>query len=76
MDAPYHSGNTIEGKPARKIHEIDVQELFCPGMVLDMRPCAKPNTAFTIDELHAAIDAVGRPIQDGDAVMLRTGQER
>ncbi len=76
VDAPYHSGNTIEGKPARKIHEIDVQELFCPGMVLDMRPYAKPNTAFSIDDLQAAIDAVGRPIEEGDAVMLRTGQER
>ncbi len=69
VDAPYHSGNIIEGKPARKIHEIDVQELFCPAMVLDMRPYAKP-------DLQAAIDAVGRPIEEGDAVMLRTGQER
>jgi kynurenine formamidase len=76
VDAPYHSGNTIEGKPARKIHEIDVQELFCPGMVLDMQPYAKPGEAFTIEELQAAIDTVGRPIEDGDAVMLRTGQER
>jgi len=76
VDAPYHSGNTIEGKQARKIHEIDLQELFCPGMVLDMRPHAKPGEAFTVDELQAAIDTVGRPIEDGDAVMLRTGQER
>ena len=76
VDAPYHSGNLIEGKPARKIHEIDLQELFCPGMVLDMRPYERRNDAYTIEELQAAIDAVGRPIQTGDAVLLRTGQER
>ena len=76
VDAPYHSGNTIEGRRARRIHEIDVQELYCPGRVLDMRPYAKPNEAFAIADLRAAIDAVGRPIREGDAVMLRTGQER
>lgn len=76
VDAPYHSGNRIAGKTARRLHEIDVQELFCPGMVLDMRGHAKPGEAFAIDALQAAIDAVGRPIAEGDAVLLRTGQER
>ncbi len=75
VDAPYHSGNIVEGRPARKIHEIDLQELFCPGMVLDMRPFSRKNDAYTVDELKQAIDATGRPIQAGDAVMLRTGQE-
>jgi kynurenine formamidase len=75
VDAPYHSGNRSEGKPARKIHEIELQELFCSAMVLDMRRYLRRNDAYSIDELRQAIDAVGRPIQPGDAVLLRTGQE-
>lgn len=75
VDAPYHSGNLSEGKPSRKVHEIDLQELFCPGMVLDMRRYQRRNDAYTVDELQEAIEAVGRPIRQGDAVLLRTGQE-
>lgn len=76
VDAPYHSGNLIEGKPARKMHEIDLQELFCPAMVLDLRPFAGRPGAYTVEELQQAIDAVGRPINPGDAVLLRTGSEQ
>ena len=75
VDAPYHSGNLVEGKPARKLHQIDLQELFCHGMVLDMRKFQRRNDAYTVAELQEAIDAVGRPIEPGDAVLLRTGQE-
>lgn len=76
VDAPMHSGNLIEGKPARTLSDIDLAELYRPGMVLDMREFAKPGEAFTIEELEAAIRATGREVQRGDALLLRTGQER
>lgn len=75
VDAPLHSGNTVEGKPARTISDIALGELFRPGIVLDLRDSVESGKAIEIDALQAAIDAV-RPIEAGDAVLLRTGQER
>lgn len=75
VDAPLHSGTQCEGKPARTIDQIDLNELYRPGMVLDLRPWAKGGEYITPDMLDRAIAAVGRPVQPGDAVLLRTGQE-
>lgn len=76
VDAPLHSGRRIEGRPARTISDIDIEELFRPGMVLDVRAHVEPGTAISIAALETAIEATGRDIQDGDAVLIRTGQER
>jgi kynurenine formamidase len=76
VDAPLHSGSTSEGKPARTVDMIDLNELFCPGMVLDVREWAMPNQAISVEALERAIRATGRKIRKGDAVLLRTGQER
>lgn len=76
VDAPLHSGRTIEGRPARTISDIGIEELFRPGMVLDLRDHVEPSTGITIDALKAAIQANGKDIEAGDAVLLRTGQER
>lgn len=76
VDAPLHSGRTIEGKPARTISDIELDELFRPGIVLDLRDHVQPETAIAIDALKAAIRATGTDIHEGDAVLLRTGQER
>src|SRR5699024_2798019 len=32
--------------------------------------------ALTVEALEKAIDATGRPVQQGDALLIRTGQER
>jgi len=76
VDAPIHSGNLIEGKPARTISDIDLSELYRPGMVLDVRPWAAPGEGIAIEALQKAIAATGRQIHEGDAVLIRTGQER
>jgi kynurenine formamidase len=76
VDAPLHSGNLIEGKPARTISDIALDELYRPGMVLDVREWAQPGEAISIDALRRAIEATGRDVQQGDALLLRTGQER
>ncbi|WP_158885141.1 cyclase family protein [Amycolatopsis anabasis] len=75
VDAPLHSGKTCEGRPARTIGDIGLEELFCPGMVLDVRPWAKPGEAIPVSALETAIEATGRTIGEGDAVLIRTGQE-
>ncbi|MFT4009460.1 MAG: cyclase family protein [Nocardioidaceae bacterium] len=76
VDAPLHSGSIVEGKPARTISDIDLSELYRPGMVLDVREYAAPGEAITVDALEQAIKATGREVRQGDALLLRTGQER
>lgn len=76
VDAPFHSGNQIEGKPARTISDIGLDELYRPGMVLDLRESVQPEAGITVAALEAAIAATGKDVEPGDAVMLRTGQER
>jgi kynurenine formamidase len=76
VDAPFHSGATVEGRAARTITDIDLDELYRPGVVLDVRPWAKAGEAITIEMLDKALEATGGPIEQGMAVMIRTGQER
>ena len=45
VDAPLHYGSTCEGKPARTIEGIALDELYCDGLVLDLRELAKPGQA-------------------------------
>jgi kynurenine formamidase len=44
--------------------------------VLDVRPWAKLGEEITVEMLDAALAATGCKINQGDAVLLRTGQER
>ena len=76
VDAPLHYGSTCEGKPARTIEQIGLDELFCDALVLDMRSAAAPGKGFSVDELKRAVDANGGEVTPGSAILLRTGQER
>ncbi len=76
VDAPLHSGSKIMGLLARTITDIPLEELYRPGIVLDVRPWAKHNEEITIEMLDAAMAATGTTIKQGDAVLIRTGQER
>jgi kynurenine formamidase len=76
VDAPLHSGSRTAGKPARTITDIALDELYRPGLVLDVRPWARSGEEITIEMLDAALAATGHKIHDGDAVLIRTGQER
>lgn len=76
VDAPLHYGSKCEGKPARTISDIALDELFVDGFVLDLRDKAAPGEAIAVDVLKTAIQENGAEITRGAAVMLRTGQER
>lgn len=76
VDAPLHSGSRIMGLLARTITDIPLEELYRPGIVLDVRPWVKPMQEITIEMLDAALAATGTTIKQGDAVLIRTGQER
>jgi kynurenine formamidase len=76
VDAPLHSGSKIMGLLARTITDIPLEELYRPGIVLDVRPWVQPMQEITIEMLDAALAATGTTIKQGDAVLIRTGQER
>jgi len=76
VDAPLHYGSTCEGRPARTISDIGLDELYCEGVVLDVREDARPGEALPVAALERAIEATGADVAEGSAVLLRTGQER
>lgn len=76
VDAPLHSGSRCEGEVSRTICEISLNELFCNAIVLDVREWAKSSEEITVDMLDQALAATGCEIRSGDAVLIRTGQER
>jgi len=76
VDAPLHYGSTCEGKPSRTITDLDLQELYCDGLVLDLRNSAKPSEGISVEILQAALEANGGEVTQGCAIVLRTGQER
>ncbi|WP_382153820.1 cyclase family protein [Hydrogenophaga sp. ANAO-22] len=76
VDAPMHSGSRCAGQPARTIDQIALDELYCPGVVLDLRAMVEPCGAITPAMLNEALGAAGVGDIAGHAVLLRTGQER
>lgn len=76
VDAPLHYGSICEGKPARTITDIALEELFVDGFVLDLRERAEPGKAIEVDALEAAIKDNGAELVPGCALMIRTGQEK
>ena len=75
VDAPLHYGSTCEGKPARTITDIDIGELYCDALVLDLRGKVEKGRGITVEALQAALTANGGSPTPGCAILLRTGQE-
>ncbi len=75
VDAPLHYGSTSEGRPARTITDIALEELYVEAIVLDLRDSA-PGEGIAVSALEAALKANGAPVPKGGAVLIRTGQER
>lgn len=75
VDAPLHYGSTCEGKPARTIGDIALDELYCDGLVLDLRGKAEPGEGIEVKVLEQALAENGAAVTEGAAILLRTGQE-
>lgn len=76
VDAPLHYGSTCEGRPARTITDIELGELYCDAIVLDLRGRCNLAEPIPVDALADAYAANGATASPGSAVLLRTGQER
>lgn len=75
VDAPLHYGSTCEGKPARTISDIALDELYADGLVLDLRGKCQQGESISLEALKEAIAENPGEITPGCALMLRTGQE-
>ena len=76
VDAPWHYGSTTAGKPAKKIDEIPLEELYCDAVVLDLTAKKGTGSGVTVDELQAALKTADYKIKKGDAVLLRFDHDK
>src|SRR3972149_7020828 len=49
VDAPLHYGSMCEGKPARTITDLKLEELYVDAIVLDLRGKVKPAEAIEVE---------------------------
>jgi len=75
VDAPLHYGSTCEGQPSRTVTDIRLDELYCDGIVLDLRGSCERGKGIGVDALERALAENGADITAGSAVLIRTGQE-
>lgn len=76
VDAPWHYGKTSAGKKAKTVDEIDLQDLFCDAVVLNLSHKKGSGEAITVDDLERALDKAGCQIKTGDAVLIRTDHDK
>ena len=61
VDAPLHYGSHCEGKPSRSISDIDISELYCPAVVLDLRNRCEPGKGIEVEALRRRSAKTGIP---------------
>ncbi len=77
VDAPWHYGSTCEGRPARTIDQIALEELIdVDAVVLDVSHKRGTSSPITIEDLQEAEKKCGRQIKSGDAVLIRTDHDK
>jgi kynurenine formamidase len=76
VDAPWHYGSTCEGKPAKTVDEIPLEELYCDAVVLDLSHKKGTGAAISIDDLQNALAKTGYRLKKGDAVLIRTDHDK
>lgn len=74
VDAPYHYGATSGGQPARTIDQVPLHWCFAPGVVLDLRHKGNGET-ISVDDLQAALAAIGYRLRPDEIVLLQTGAD-
>ncbi len=75
VDAPWHYYPTCGGARARTIDEMPLEWFYGPGVVLDIRH--KPRGGLIeVDDLRAALDAIGYTLKPGDIVLIHTGADK
>ncbi|NVM52940.1 MAG: cyclase family protein [Candidatus Helarchaeota archaeon] len=75
LDAPYHFGPTVEGKPAKTIDQVPLKWCIGNGIVLDLTH-KEENAPISELDIRNAIDKTRYEIQPWDIVLIRTGRDK
>lgn len=76
VDAPWHYGSRTGTARAKTVDEIELSELYCDGLVLDLSHMRGSGQAIEIHDLEAALQRTGSRIKEGDAVLIRTDHDK
>lgn len=71
VDAPFHFGPIVEGKPAKGIDEVPLEWFFCDGVRLDMRHVGH-NELITVDDVKKALSDINYTLKPMDIVLIWT----
>ena len=74
IDAPYHFGPTVAGKPAKRIHEVPLEWCFGEGVRLDFRTHAGKD--ITVADLKRELKRIGVTLKPGMIPLLWTGADQ
>lgn len=73
IDAPWHFGPVVEGRPAKTIDEVPLQWCCGPGVRLDFR--SHLGRDIGVEDLLEQLQATGAQVGPGTIVLLWTGAD-
>ncbi len=75
VDAPWHYGPTVDGKPSKTIDQVPLEWCYGNGVLLDFRHLEQ-GSEITIDDVKAAIKKIEHTLEPGDVVLVQTGADK
>jgi kynurenine formamidase len=75
VDAPWHYGPEIDGKPARTIDQIPLEWCYGNGVVLDFRHL-EHGAEITEEDVKLALTKINHTLKQGDIVLIQTGADK
>lgn len=75
VDAPYHYGETSDGKPAKTIDQIPLEWFYGDGVLFDFADKEK-GYGITVDDFKAQLKEMEYQLKPRDIVLVRTGADK
>lgn len=75
IDAPWHYGPEVNGKPAKTAEQIPLEWCFGPGVVINVSDKAD-NDPVTVADLKKDLLKTGAQITPGTIVLIRTDRDK
>lgn len=73
IDAPWHFGPVVEGRPAKTIDEVPLEWCCGPGVRFDFR--SHLGRDITVEDLEQQVEVTGADLAPGTIVLLWTGAD-
>jgi len=75
LDAPWHFGDVVEGKPAKTIDEVPLEWCYGDGVVLDFSWKAD-GEKISVDDVKKELQRIEYELKAGDIVLIRTDRDK